>query len=195
MARPPRTAKTGIPVPAATKRLDRVATIRMLMSEGLYRGEATKESFARDWKVSRATVDDYAREASRSISLDVSEDPSELLVQVGAMFRAVAADTIQRVQDERDERGTLVGSKGHMSHGAAVGYYQTAISAAKELAALVHKTPEAFIPEHKRVTEDANTSGMPSVQVVVKYHATAEPPPPPAEAPPAPPAEPQVPPK
>ena len=61
------------------------------MSEGLYRGEATKESFARDWKVSRATVDDYAREASRSISLDVSEDPSELLVQVGAMFRAVAA--------------------------------------------------------------------------------------------------------
>jgi hypothetical protein len=166
----------------------------MLMSEGLYRGEATKESFARDWKVSRATVDDYAREASRSISLDVSEDPSELLVQVGAMFRAVAADTIQRVHDEADEDGTLVGKKGHMSHGAAVGYYQTAISAAKELAALVHKTPEAFIPEHKRVTEDANTSGMPSVQVVVKYHASAEQPPA-AEAPPAPPAEPQAPPK
>ena len=191
MARPPRTAKTGIPVPAATKRLDRVATIRMLMAEGLYRGEATKESFAQDWKVSRSTVDDYAREASRSISLDVSEDPSELLVQVGAMFRAVCADTLGIVADGRE----TLGKKGALSHGAANGYFQTAITAGKELAALVHKTPEAFIPEHKRADAEANPTGMPSVQVVVKYHANAAPPPPAAEAPPAPPAEPKIPPQ
>lgn len=157
------------------------------MAEGLYRGEATKESFAREWEVSRETVADYAREASRSISMDVSEDPSELLVQVGAMFRAVCADTLGIVGEGRDS----LGKKGGISHGAAIGYFQTAVTSGKELAALVQKSPEAFIPEHKRADAEANPAGMPSVQVVVKYHATAEPPAPPAETPP----DPQTPPK
>jgi hypothetical protein len=196
MARPPRTAKTGIPVSSNTKRLERVATIRMLMSEGLYRGDATKLAYARDWKVSRETVDDYAREASRSIQLDVADDPGELFVRLAAMVQSIAADSVERVKNEVDDDGnTLVGKKGHMGHGAAVMYYQAALKGVDSMATLVGKAPAAFVPLSKRTEDGGQSNGRPVVNISVTLSPPKTPPPdadasvavPASPSPPAPP--------
>jgi hypothetical protein len=139
----------------------------MLMAENLYRGEATKEMYAREWKISRATVDEIVREASRSIQLDVSEDPGELLARIYAGAQSIVSDSVDRVRSEVDNEGKpAVGKKGHMSHGAVVGYYQTALSGLRDLAALVQKTPQAFVPLDKRVAE-GEVNGRPVVNINV----------------------------
>lgn len=193
MPRPPRTPKTGVPVAADTHRLSRVRTIRMLMAEMAYRGEATKEALRAQWKCSRESVDDYAREASRSLRMDVADHPDELTVRIASFFQAGVADIVSRIQDEIDEDGavtgkrgkSLVGCKGSMSYQAYAQLMQTAMGGARDLAKLVQDVPTAFMPEDAQ-GDAATGTGLPSVEVVVKY---ADVPTDPAPETPAPPAE------
>ena len=193
MPRAPRTPKTGVPVAADTKRLSRVQTIRLLMSEGLWRGEASKESFRTKWKVSRDTVEDYAREASRSIRLDVADHPDELIQRVAAVTQSVLADMAQLIQDqvefdeEKKRPVRTIGRKGKMSFQAYAQIQQTVLGAARDIASLADKHPGAFLPPD--TSPDVAGPTRPPVTVVVKYADVPEDPKPPE---PAPPTDPQA---
>lgn len=198
MPRAPRTPKTGdIPIATETQRVSRVRTIRLLMSEFRWRNEASKMAFCREWKCSPATMDDYVREARRTLRYDVADHPEEIVHQIACGVTARAADMIQHIEDqvESDEKGrtvSTIGKKGKMSWQAYATLNQAVLGAMSQFTTLVTNHGGAFLPKEKRDdSEDASTAGMPSVQIVVKYHATAEPPAPPAETPP----DPQAPPK
>ena len=199
MPRPPRTPKKGdIPVAQETQRVSRVRTIRLLMSEFSWRNEASKMAFCQQWKCSPATMDDYVREARRTLRYDVADHPEEIVHQIACGVTARAADMVRNIEDqvEQDDKGNTVsaiGKEGKMSWPAYAQLNQAILGAMSQLTSLVANHGGAFIPKEQR-GDDANNTGMPSVQVVVKYHTNAVPPPP-AETPAPPPAEPQTPPK
>ena len=199
MPRPPRTPKKGdIPVAQETQRVSRVRTIRLLMSEFSWRNEASKMAFCQQWKCSPATMDDYVREARRTLRYDVADHPEEIVHQLACGVTARAADMVRQIEDqvEQDDKGNMVsaiGKEGKMGWAAYAQLNQTILGAMSQLTSLVANHGAAFIPKEQR-GDDANNTGMPSVQVVVKYHANAVPPAP-AEAPPAPPADPKIPPQ
>ncbi len=199
MPRPPRTPKKGdIPVAQETQRVSRVRTIRLLMAEWSWRNEASKMAFCQQWKCSPATMDDYVREARRTLRYDVADHPEEIVHQIACGVTARAADMVRNIEDqvEQDDKGNTVsaiGKEGKMSWPAYAQLNQSILSAMSQLTSLVANHGGAFIPKEQR-GDDANATGMPSVQVVVKYHANAVPPAP-AETPAPPPAEPQTPPK
>ena len=199
MPRPPRTPKKGdIPVAQETQRVSRVRTIRLLMSEFSWRNEASKMAFCQQWKCSPATMDDYVREARRTLRYDVADHPEEIVHQIACGVTARAADMVRNIEDqvEQDDKGNTVsaiGKEGKMSWPAYAQLNQAILGAMSQLTSLVANHGGAFIPKEQR-GDDANNTGMPSVQVVVKYHTNAVPPAP-AETPAPPPAEPQTPPK
>ena len=199
MPRPPRTPKKGdIPVAQETQRVSRVRTIRLLMSEFSWRNEASKMAFCQQWKCSPATMDDYVREARRTLRYDVADHPEEIVHQIACGVTARAADMVRNIEDqvEQDDKGNTVsaiGKEGKMSWPAYAQLNQAILGAMSQLTSLVANHGGAFIPKEQR-GDDANNTGMPSVQVVVKYHTNAVPPAP-AEAPPAPPADPKIPPQ
>ena len=199
MPRPPRTPKKGdIPVAQETQRVSRVRTIRLLMSEFSWRNEASKMAFCQQWKCSPATMDDYVREARRTLRDDVADHPEALVHPLTCGATAPAADMVRNIEDqvEQDDKGNTVsaiGKEGKKSWPAYAQLNQAILGAMSQLTSLVANHGGAFIPKEQR-GDDANNTGMPSVQVVVKYHTNAVPPAP-AEAPPAPPADPKIPPQ
>ena len=143
-------------------------------------------------------MDDYVREARRTLRYDVADHPEEIVHQLACGVTARAADMVRQIEDqvEQDDKGNMVsaiGKEGKMGWAAYAQLNQTILGAMSQLTSLVANHGAAFIPKEQR-GDDANNTGMPSVQVVVKYHANAAPPPA-AETPPAPQADPKIPPQ
>jgi hypothetical protein len=192
MPRPPRTPKTGdIPIASETQRISRVRTIRLLLGEGLWRNEASKIAYCRDWKCSPATMDDYVREARRSLRYDVADHPEEIVHQLACTLTARTADMIQRIDDQVEQDAetkqtvSVIGRKGKMSWQAYAQINQTVLSALSQMTSLVTNHGAVFVPKDKQGDAAATTLARPPVTVVVKYADVPEDPKPPEPAPPA----------
>ena len=174
MPRPPRTPKKGdIPVAQETQRVSRVRTIRLLMSEFSWRNEASKMAFCQQWKCSPATMDDYVREARRTLRYDVADHPEEIVHQLACGVTARAADMVRQIEDqvEDDGKGNMVsaiGKEGKMGWAAYAQLNQTILGAMSQLTSLVANHGGAFIPKEQRGEPgDPQVSGRPIVNITV----------------------------
>ena len=189
MPRPPRTPKKGdIPVAQETQRVSRVRTIRLLMSEGSWRNEASKMAFCQQWECPPATMDDYVREARRTLRYDVADHPEEIVHQIACVVTARAADMISQIEDqvEQNEKGEVVraiGKEGKMPWAAYAQLNQAILGAMSQFTTLVANHGAAFIPKEQRGEPGEQNSGRPSVNITVTLAPVRPPPPDPAEAP------------